>query len=102
MILRLIFVDDKFKVVIVFYGISMIIDISFDFYGNNKIMLLDRVLKLLFVNGIMDIYNVLYIVWDMLNVSRVSNYFVFFFYGWDVIWFLVGFKWNRGILGLII
>lgn len=62
MILRLIFVDDKFKVVIVFYGISMIIDIGFDFYGNNKIMLLDRVLKLLFVNGIMDIYNVLYIV----------------------------------------
>lgn len=55
MILRLIFVDDKFKVVIVFYGISMIIDISFDFYGNNKIMLLDRVLKLLFVNGIIDI-----------------------------------------------
>lgn len=79
MILRLIFVDDKFKVVILFYGISMIIDIGFDFYGNNKIMLLDRVLKLLFVNGIMDIYNVLYIVWDMLNVSRVSNYFVFFF-----------------------
>lgn len=79
MISRLTLADDKFKVAIASYGTSTTIDISFDSYGNNKTMLLDRVSKLSFVNGTTDIHNASYTVRDMLNVSRASNHFVLFF-----------------------